>query len=178
MRKFNFNALAKALERLDDSDDGREGRCGNWELRLGGYDHGYGIYFRGQEIGRVNYELKEYELYDDDFISKEQIPEFLTALDARRFKDVGEHEEEDDAIEDDGSRYVNEESFGSLETFLAKKEKAFKPSGVSPSWDDSEDKVWAVQEYLSSMGEFTDEDKEFLKKTDPELLSLGDEDEG
>ena len=93
--KLNFTALAKAMDRLDDSDDGMEGRCGNWELRLGGYDHGYGIYYRGQEIGRVNYEYKEYELYDEDFISKEQLPEFLNAIEAARFKDVGEHEDEE-----------------------------------------------------------------------------------
>ena len=103
MNKLNFNALAKALERLDDSDDGREGRCGNWELRLGGYDHGYGIYYKGQEIGRVNYEWKEYELYHEDFMPKDQIPEFLAAIDARRFKDVEEFEDEDEEmISEDG----------------------------------------------------------------------------
>ena len=62
-----------------------------------------------------------------------------------------------------------------LEQFLIKKEKEFKPSRVNPSWDESEDKVWAVQEYLSQMGEFTDEDREFLKHTDPEMLSLEDD---
>ena len=174
-RKLNFAPLKKVMDQIDDN--GRHGRCGNWELGLGGYDHGYGIYFRGQEIGRVNYEFGEYELYDEDFIPKDQIPEFLAAIDARRFKDVGYHEGDDEDFDDD-PRYVKEESFGSLETFLAKKEKEFNPSGVNPSWDDSEDKFWAVQEYLSSMGEFTDEDKEFLKKTDPEILSFFDEDEG
>jgi hypothetical protein len=59
---------------------------------------------------------------------------------------------------------------------LAEKEKEFKPSGVNPSWDESEDKVWAVQEYLSQMGEFTDEDREYLRQTAPELLSLEEED--
>lgn len=172
MNRFNFGTLAKALERLDDSNDGMEGRCGNWEFRLGGYDHGYGIYFKGQEIGRVNYELKQYELYDEDFISKEQLPEFLQAIDARRFKDVGEHEGDDgDFEEDDGPRYV-QESIGNLESFLAEKEKKFKPSRVNPSWDESENKVWAVEEYLSMMGGFTDEDREYLRETDPELLSL------
>ena len=69
------------------------------------------------------------------------------------------------------------ESVGNLEEFMAQKEKEFKPSGVNPSWDDSEDKIWAVQDYLSMMGEFTDEDREFLKRTDPELLSLEDEED-
>ena len=36
----------------------------------------------------------------------------------------------------------------------------------------SENKVWAVEEYLSMMGGFTDEDREYLRETDPELLSL------
>ena len=62
-----------------------------------------------------------------------------------------------------------------LEEFMAQKEKEFTPSGVNPSWDDSEDKIWAVQDYLSMMGEFTDEDREFLRETDPELLSLEDD---
>ena len=101
MSRLNFNALAKAFERLDDSDDGMSGRCGNWELGLGGYDHGYEIYYRGAPIGRVNYEYKEYELYDEDFMPKELIPEFLAAIDAKGFKDVGYHEGDDDTIEDE-----------------------------------------------------------------------------
>lgn len=106
MKNINFTALAKAMERLDDSDDGMSGRCGNWELGLGGYDHGYEIYYKGAPIGRVNYELREYELYDEDFIPKDQIPEFLAALDARGFKDVGYHEQDDEDFDDDGPRYV------------------------------------------------------------------------
>lgn len=108
MKNINFTALAKAMERLDDSDDGMSGRCGNWELGLGGYDHGYEIYYRGAPIGRVNYELREYELYDEDFIPKDQIAEFLAAIDARRFKDVGYHEGDDEDFDDDGPRYVQE----------------------------------------------------------------------
>lgn len=106
MKKISFAALAKAMERLDDSDDGMEGSFGNWELRLGGYDHGYEIYYKGAPIGRVNYELREYELYHDDFIPKELIPEFLAAIDARKFKDVGYHEQDDEDFDDDGPRYV------------------------------------------------------------------------
>lgn len=270
-RKLNFSALRKVMDQIDDN--GERGRCGNWEMALGGYDHGYEISYRIAPIGRVNYELREYELYDDDFMTKEQIPEFLDAIDARGFTDVGEHEEDDlvgeevdigwdlEAMRDDAlrrrrerdarakldekkivfngremqkkyakhlisnaqrddvisldkykellsvfdqaqpgdefdipemekylkswfvqayaeSRKVNEESFGNLKTFLAKREKEFKPSGVNLSWEDSEDKFWAIQEYLSSMGEFTDEDKEFLKKTNPEILAFFDGDEG
>ena len=146
-------------------------------MGLGGYDMGYEIYYKGTPIGRVDYGDREYELYVDEFITRDTLPEFLAAIDARGFKNIHEKEDED-FDDDDGPRYVKEESFGSLETFLAKKEKEFKPSGVNPSWNDSEDKFWAVQEYLSSMGEFTDEDKEFLKKTDPEILAFFDEDEG
>ena len=102
--KLNFSALAKVMDQIDDN--GRHGRCGNWEMGLGGYDMGYEIYYRGAPIGRVNYELKEYELYDEDFMPKELIPEFLAAIDARKFKDIGYHEEEDDDIDDDVPRYV------------------------------------------------------------------------
>ena len=72
---------------------------------------------------------------------------------------------------------VNESAFGTLEQYLAKKEAEFRPSRTNPSWDESEDKIWAVQEYLSSKGEFTDEDRAFLKEYDPELLELEDEEE-
>lgn len=92
LKKLNFAPLKRVMEQIDDN--GRHGRCGNWYMGLGGYDTGYEIYYKNEPIGRVNYEFKEYELYDEDFIPKEQIPEFLAAIDARRFKDIGEHEEE------------------------------------------------------------------------------------
>ena len=82
------------MDQIDDN--GSQGRCGNWKMDLGGYDTGYEISYRSEPIGRVNYELGEYELYDDDFIPKDQIPEFLAAIDARRFKDVGYHEQDDE----------------------------------------------------------------------------------
>ena len=176
-KKLNFAPLKKVMDQIDDN--GRNGRCGNWEMHLGGYDHGYEISYRFTTIGRVNYELREYELYDEDFIPRELIPEFLAAIDARGFKDVGYHEGDDgDFEEDDGPRYV-QESIGNLESFLAEKEKKFKPSRVNPSWDESENKIWAVEDYLSMMGGFTDEDREYLRETDPELLSLEEnEDDG
>ena len=43
---------------------------------------------------------------------------------------------------------------------------------MNPSWDESENKIWAVEDYLSMMGGFTDEDREYLRETDPDLLSL------
>ena len=99
-KKLNFAPLKKVMDQIDNN--GRHGRCGNWEMGLGGYDHGYGIYYRGQEIGRVNYEYREYELYDEDLIPTELIPEFLAAIDARGFKDVGYHEQDDEFIDDEG----------------------------------------------------------------------------
>jgi antirestriction protein len=96
VKKLNFAPLLTVMERIDDN--GRHGRCGNWEMGLGGYDHGYEIYYRGAPIGRVNYEFGEYELYDEDFIPREQIPEFLAAIDARKFKDVGYHEGDDEMV--------------------------------------------------------------------------------
>ena len=93
-KKFNFAPLRKVMDKIDDN--GRHGRCGNWEMGLGGYDMGYEIYYKGTPIGRVDYGDKEYELYDEDFIPKDQIPEFLAAIDARKFKDVGYHEQDDE----------------------------------------------------------------------------------
>ena len=89
-----FSDLAKALEQVDDN--GRHGECGSWGMSLGGYDTGYEISYDGETIGRVNYEDKEYELYRDDCVSKDEVPEFLSAIDADGFKDVGEN---DDAVE-------------------------------------------------------------------------------
>ena len=62
-----------------------------------------------------------------------------------------------------------------LKEYLEARKEDFKPSNVNPSWDESEDKAWAVQEYLGSMGCLTDEDRQYLKDTDPELLSLEDD---
>ena len=89
-----FSDLAKALEQVDDN--GRHGECGSWGMSFGGYDTGYEISYDGETIGRVNYEDKEYELYRDDCVSKDEVPEFLSAIDADGFKDVGEN---DDAVE-------------------------------------------------------------------------------
>ena len=86
--KLNFTALAKAMEKVDDN--GREGRCGNWYMGLGGYDTGYEIYYKGTPVARVNYEYKEYELYHDGFVTRETLPEFLKAIDAVGFKNVHE----------------------------------------------------------------------------------------
>ena len=99
-KKLNFAPLKKVMDQIDDN--GRHGRCGNWYMGLGGYDTGYEIYYKGSPIGRVNYELREYELYDEDLIPTELIPEFLAAIDARGFKDVGYHEQDDEFIDDEG----------------------------------------------------------------------------
>ena len=108
---MNFAALAKALERVDDSRDGLFGRCGNWSMGLGGYDHGYEIYYRNEPIGRVNYELRKYELYDNDFISKDQMPEFLKAIQATKFENLNPPESddfEDDELYAESKRTVKE----------------------------------------------------------------------
>ena len=71
-------------------------------MLLGGYDTGYEIYYKGYPIGRVNYELKEYELYHDGFITRQDLPMFLKAIDAVGFKNAYENENED------ASEMVNE----------------------------------------------------------------------
>lgn len=65
--------------------------------------------------------------------------------------------------------------FSTLKNHLAECQARFKPSNVNPTWDESEEKAWAVQEYLGSKGCLTDEDRQFLKDTDPELLALEDD---
>lgn len=92
-----FSDLANALEQVDDN--GRHGECGSWGMSLGGYDTGYEISYDGETIGRVNYEDKEYELYRDDCVSKDEVPEFLSAIDADGFKDVSDNMVEESATQ-------------------------------------------------------------------------------
>lgn len=63
-----------------------------------------------------------------------------------------------------------------LKSYLEERKAEFVPSHTNPSWDESEDKAWAVQEYLGCVGELTEEDRAYLRETDPELLTLADED--
>ena len=97
-KKMSFKGLKLAFDRMDHGD-GRQGRAGNWEILLGGYDMGYEIYYQGKPIGRVNYELGEYELYLDGLISRSELPMFLDAIDATGFKNVHEHEDEETCLE-------------------------------------------------------------------------------
>lgn len=102
-----FSDLAKALEQVDDN--GRHGECGSWGMSLGGYDTGYEISYDGETIGRVNYEDKEYELYRDDCVSKDEVPEFLSAIDADGFKDAAESvevKEDWDEASDESVKHV------------------------------------------------------------------------
>ena len=98
LKKMPFKGLKLAFDRMDHGD-GRQGRAGNWEILLGGYDMGYEIYYQGKPIGRVNYELGEYELYLDDFISRSELPMFLDAIDASEFKNVHDHGDEETCLE-------------------------------------------------------------------------------
>jgi hypothetical protein len=94
---MNFDVLRKARERMDDSKDGQFGRCGNWSVALGGYDHGYEVYYRNEPIARVNYELHEFEIYNDS-IDYADLPEFLAAMDARKFVDITDRGDDDDLV--------------------------------------------------------------------------------
>lgn len=68
-------------------------------------------------------------------------------------------------------------NFTSLKAYMEERKQDFVPSHTNPTWEESEQKIWAVQEYLSSCGSFTDEDRAFLREYDPELLDLEDEEE-
>ena len=85
--------LRKTIERLDDGD-GKFARLGNWRIALGGYDEGYDVAYRGEDVFRVNYELREYEVLDQS-IAKDVIEDMKVALDCQRFKDVTEWEDEE-----------------------------------------------------------------------------------
>ena len=95
---MSFKGLKLAFDRMDHGD-GRQGRAGNWEILLGGYDMGYEIYYQGKPIGRVNYELGEYELYLDGLFPRSELPMFLDAIAATGFKNVHEHEDEETCLE-------------------------------------------------------------------------------
>lgn len=108
---INFEALRKARERLDDSNDGIVGRCGNWKIALGGYDTGYEVYYKNEPVMRVNYELNEYEFYYCDYsdvmFTQDTIPQIKKVLEITpRFDNVGDIDDVGDYIDHFG-QYVN-----------------------------------------------------------------------
>lgn len=108
---INFEALRKARERMEDSNDGIVGRCGNWKIALGGYDMGYEVYYKDYPVMRVNYELDEYEFYNCDYsdvmFTQDTIPQIKKALEITpRFDNVGDIDDSGDYIDRFG-QYVN-----------------------------------------------------------------------
>jgi hypothetical protein len=95
--------LKKTIERIDDGD-GRFARLGNWRIALGGYDEGYDVAYRGEDVFRVNYELREYEVLDQS-IAKDVIEDMKVALDCQRFKDVTEWEDVEDIEDEDDEEF-------------------------------------------------------------------------
>ena len=108
---INFKALRKAVESMNDSKDGKFGRCGNWKIALGGYDHGYEIYYKDEPVMRVNYELDEYEFYSCDYsdvmFTPDTVPQIKEVLDITpEFDNVGDIDDNGDYIDNFG-QYVN-----------------------------------------------------------------------
>ena len=108
---INFKALRKAVERMNDSKDGKFGRCGNWKIALGGYDHGYEVYYKDEPVMRVNYELDEYEFYSCDYsdvmFTPDTVPQIKEVLDiTHEFDNVGDIDDNGDYIDNFG-QYVN-----------------------------------------------------------------------
>jgi len=91
--------LRKTMERIDDGD-GTYARLGNWKIALGGYDEGYVVSYRGEDVFRVNYELGDYEVLDQS-IAKDVIEDMKVSLDCRRFEDVTDWEDDEDYLEDE-----------------------------------------------------------------------------
>ena len=108
---INFKALETARERMEDSIDGKFGRCGNWKIALGGYDMGYEVYYKNFPVMRVNYELDKYEFYSCDYedvmFTPETILQIKKALGITpMFDNVGGIDDNGDYI-DRFDKYVN-----------------------------------------------------------------------
>ena len=108
---INFEALRKAVERMNDSKDGKFGCCGNWKIALGGYDHGYEVYYKDEPVMRVNYELDEYEFYSCDYsdvmFTPDTVPQIKKVLEITpEFDNVGDIDDNGDYIDRFG-QYVN-----------------------------------------------------------------------
>lgn len=95
--------LRKTMKRLDDGD-GKFARLGNWRIALGGYDEGYDVAYRGEDVFRVNYEWREYEVLDQS-IAKDVIEDMKVALDCQRFKDVTEWDDVEDIQDEDDEEF-------------------------------------------------------------------------
>ena len=124
---INFKALRKAVESMNDSKDGKFGRCGNWKIALGGYDHGYEIYYKDEPVMRVNYELDEYEFYSCDYsdvmFTQDTIPQIKKALDiTHEFDNVGDIDDNGDYIDSFG-QYVNGVEANVSESGISKRVK-------------------------------------------------------
>lgn len=72
--------------------------------------------------------------------------------------------------------YYNGKDFKNLEEYLEEKKREYIfRHGVDADWDESEEIIWAIQDYLSSMGEFSDEDLKYLEDTNPEFIGLAED---
>ena len=62
-----------------------------------------------------------------------------------------------------------------LQEFIEEKKKVYLSRKPNGDWKESEEYIWAFQDYLSSCGEFSEEERNWLKETDPEILALDEE---
>ena len=60
-------SLHNALKKIDESG-GVIAKDRNWTIILGGYDFGYHVLYKGDQIIRVNYRLKEYSWLNNESI--------------------------------------------------------------------------------------------------------------
>ena len=138
MANMNFEALRKARERMDDSNDGIVGRCGNWKIALGGYDMGYEVYYKNYPVMRVNYELDEYEFYNSDYsdvmFTPDTVPQIKKALEITdRFDNVGDIDDVGDYIDHFG-QYVNGVEANVSEDNKMKFKKIVKEAKLPVMW--------------------------------------------
>ena len=135
---INFEALRRARERMDDSNDGIVGRCGNWKIALGGYDMGYEVYYKNYPVMRVNYELDEYEFYNSDYsdvmFTPDTVPQIKKALEITdRFDNVGDIDDVGDYIDHFG-QYVNGVEANVSEDNKMKFKKIVKEAKLPVMW--------------------------------------------
>ena len=60
-----------------------------------------------------------------------------------------------------------------LQEYVEERKNEYLASGKT-DWTESEEYIWSIQEYLSSCGPLNEKDRDWLFRTDPELLELDD----
>lgn len=63
---MRMKSLVRVIQKYDDTEE-PYASCYHWSMALGGYDYGFCISYKNQDIIRVNYRYREYEWLNGDF---------------------------------------------------------------------------------------------------------------